>query len=52
MTCMTNIFDPKYLYFDFFMDASETKCYNQLKWNIVLIQKVEILKTASKMAVR
>ena len=27
------------------------KCHNQLKWNIVLIQKVEILKMASKMAV-
>ena len=34
------------------MDVSETKCYNQLKWNIAFIQKVEILKMASKMAVR
>ena len=33
------------------MDVSEAKCYNQLKWNIILIQKVEILKMASKMAV-
>ena len=33
------------------MDVSEAKCYNQLKWNIVLIQEVEILKMASKMAV-
>ena len=51
MTYMTNILDQKHLYFDFFMDDSETKCYNQLKQNIVLIQKVEILKMASKMAV-
>ena len=34
------------------MDVSETKCYKQLKRNIVLIQKVEILKMASKIAVR
>ena len=34
------------------MDVSETKCYNQLKWNIVLIKKYEIFKMASKMAVR
>ena len=33
------------------MNVSEAKCYNQLKWNIILIQKVEILKMASKMAV-
>ena len=33
------------------MDVSEAKCYKQLKWNIILIQKVEILKMASKMAV-
>ena len=33
------------------MDVSEAKCYNQLKWNIILIQKVEILKMAYKMAV-
>ena len=33
------------------MDISEVKCYNQLKWNIILIQKVEILKMASRMAV-
>ena len=33
------------------MDVSEAKCYNELKWNIILIQKVEILKMASKMAV-
>ena len=33
------------------MDVSEAKCYNQLKWNIILIQKVELLKMASKMAV-
>ena len=33
------------------MDVSEAKCYNQLKWNINLIQKVEILTIASKMAV-
>ena len=33
------------------MDVSEAKCYNQLNWNIILIQKVEILKMASKMAV-
>ena len=33
------------------MDVLEAKCYNQLKWNIVLIQKVEILKMAAKMAV-
>ena len=33
------------------MDVSEAKCYSQLKWNTVLIQKVEILKMASKMAV-
>ena len=30
------------------MDVREAKCYNQLKWNIILIQKVEILKMASK----
>ena len=35
----------------FFKDVSEAKCYSQLKWNIVLIRKVEILKMASKMAV-
>ena len=33
------------------MDVSEAKCYNQLKLNIILIQKVEILKMASNMAV-
>ena len=33
------------------MDVSEAKCYNKLKWNIILIQKVELLKMASKMAV-
>ena len=33
------------------MDVSEAKCYNRLKWNIVSIQKVEILKMASKMAI-
>ena len=33
------------------MGDSEAKCCNQLKWNIILIQKVEILKMASKMAV-
>ena len=33
------------------MDVSKAKCYNQLRWNIVLIQQVEILKMASKMAV-
>ena len=33
------------------MDVSEAKCYNQLKWNIILIQKVELLKMVSKMAV-
>ena len=31
------------------MDVSGAKCYNQLKWNIILIHKVEILKMASKM---
>ena len=33
------------------MVVSEALCYNQLKWNIILIQKDEILKMASKMAV-
>ena len=33
------------------MDVSEAEFYNELKWNIVLIQKVEILKMASKIAV-
>ena len=33
------------------MDVSEADCYNQLKWNIILIQKVEIFKMAAKMAV-
>ena len=33
------------------MDVSEAFCYNQLNWNIFLIQKVEILKMASKMVV-
>ena len=33
------------------MDVSEAECYKQLKWNINLIQKVVILKTASKMVV-
>ena len=33
------------------MDVSEAKCYNQLKWNIVLTQKVEILKMVFMMAV-
>ena len=33
------------------MDVSDAKYYNQLKWKIILIQKVEILKMASKMAV-
>ena len=47
---MTNILDQKQ-FFLLFMDVSEAKCYNQLKWNIVLFQKVEILKMASKMAV-
>ena len=32
------------------MDVWEAKCYNQFIWNIILIQKVEILKIASKMA--
>ena len=32
------------------MDISEAKRYKQLKWSIILIQKVEILKMASKMA--
>ena len=32
------------------MDVSEAKCYTQLKWNIILIQKVEILKMVSKMS--
>ena len=41
----------KAFYFWLFMDISEAKCSNQLKWNIILIQKVEILKMASKMAV-
>ena len=27
------------------MDVSESKFYNQLKWNIVLIQNVEIYST-------
>ena len=30
------------------MDVSEAKCYSQLKWNIILIQKVEILKMPSQ----
>ena len=33
------------------MDVLEAKCFNQLKWNIILNQKVEILKMVSKMAV-
>ena len=33
------------------MDVSEAKRNNQLNWNIILIQKVEILKMASKMGV-
>ena len=33
------------------MDVLEAKRINQLNWNIFLIQKVEILKMASKMAV-
>ena len=44
---MTNILDQKHFIFDF----SEAKFYIRLKWNIILIQKVEILKMASKMAV-
>ena len=32
------------------MDVSEAKCYKQLKWYIIFIQKVEIWKMASKMA--
>ena len=34
------------------MGVSEDKCCNQLKWNIILIQNVEILKIASRMAVK
>ena len=48
---MTNILDQKQFNFDFLWKLSEAKCYNQLKWNIILIQKVEILKMVSKMAV-
>ena len=33
------------------MDVSEAKCYSPFQWNLVLIQKVELLKMASKMAV-
>ena len=33
------------------MDVSEAKCYNQLQWNIILFQTLEMLKMASKMAV-
>ena len=33
------------------MDVTEAKCYNQLKWNIISIQKVKILEMASKMTV-
>ena len=32
------------------MDVWEAKCYNQFKWNIILIQKLELFKMASKMA--
>ena len=41
----------KAIYILLFMDVSEAKCYTKLKWNIILIQKVEILKMASKLAV-
>ena len=34
------------------MGVSEDKYCKQLKWNIILIQNVEILNMASKMAVK
>ena len=48
MTYMTNILDQKHLYFDFLWMFQRLML---LKWNIVLIQNVEILKMMSKMAV-
>ena len=48
---MTNIHDKELFNFDFFYEYLEAKRYKQLKWSIILIQTVEILKLASKMAV-
>ena len=47
---MTNILDQKHFNFDFSWMFHKLG-YNQLKWIIILIQKVKILKMASKMAV-
>ena len=49
-TYLTNRFDKKRCNFDFYV-CLEAKWYRQLKWNIVLIQKVVILKMAPIMAV-
>ena len=49
-TYMTHILDQKQFNFDFY-GCLEAKLYKDLKWNIVLIKKVEMFKMASKMAV-
>ena len=49
-TYMTSILDKKHFNLIFY-GCLVAKWYKQLKWNIVFIQKVEILKIASKMAV-
>ena len=47
---MTNIINKEHLILTFY-GCLEAKWNKHLKWNIGLIQKVEILKMASKMAV-
>ena len=47
---MTNILDKEHFNYDFY-GCLEAKYYKQLKWIIVFILKVEILKMAPKMAV-
>ena len=46
---MTNILDKEHFNFDFLW-MLRAKLYKQLKRNIFLIQKVEILMVTSKMA--
>ena len=49
-TYMTHIIDQKHFNFDFLW-MFRSKIIQTIKWNIVLIKKVEMFKMASKMAV-
>ena len=49
-TYMTSILDKEH-FNSIFYGCLEAKWYKQLKLNIVFIQKVKILKIASKMAI-